>query len=669
MHLGELLTDGLLFSTFSFATAVALLIAQHLVSDQGPLRSSRSPASPRREGTHEAFRSGRRHSRRAARARRQRLARLRALALCGVNGGASIATWLLTGHGWTVLVPLVLSLVVAIAASRARNFTVAGWLLLVTHVQLALFLGLWSVWFIATIPVSTLTRALMFVAYLLLILTIPLWLIVTLEQWEVLCRKNWMRPRAPLPVALRDRYPKVSLHVPTYSEPPEVVISTLDALARLQYPNYEVLVIDNNTKDPDLWRPVEAHCRSLGERFRFFHLDQWPGAKAGALNFALEQTAPDAELVGVIDADYQAEPDFIAAIVGYFDDPNMGYVQTPHDYREWESSSYLRMCYWEYLYFYKTIMISRNERDAAPTVGTMCLVRRTALEEAGGWAEWCVTEDTELAVRIHALGYTSVYVPTTFGRGLIPETFSGYKRQRFRWSYGPVQIFKRHYRLFLPSLWGSPSKLSPAQKLHHLSHGLYPVTVGLDFLLIPLWVATVASMVVHQEVIPVPFALWLAATVTLVSTFALQFVSKVVMGCSLKGILGWIVASSALRYTVAAASLWGLFTKSTPWRRTNKFKALPRGLEALRSTQTELLLGLGTLLFAAAAVTLPDSDLVIFLLIGGVYQSLKYFGAPALALLAERDIRSRRGAASSLPAKPNRRTTRTRMRGVSETRV
>jgi len=49
-------------------------------------------------------------------------------------------------------------------------------------------------------------------------------------------------------------------------------------------------------------------------------------------------------------------------------------------------------------------MVSYNERDAALTVRTMCLIRRTALEEAGGWAEWCVTEDSELALRIHALG-------------------------------------------------------------------------------------------------------------------------------------------------------------------------------------------------------------------------------------------------------------------------
>src|SRR2546428_10345 len=84
------------------------------------------------------------------------------------------------------------------------------------------------------------------------------------------------------------------------AEPPEMVIETLDSLARLDYSNYEVIVIDDNTADERLWRPVEAHCRKLG--FKFFHLENWPGFKSGALNFALTKTDPYAEIVGVVDS-------------------------------------------------------------------------------------------------------------------------------------------------------------------------------------------------------------------------------------------------------------------------------------------------------------------------------------------------------------------------------
>ncbi len=82
----------------------------------------------------------------------------------------------------------------------------------------------------------------------------------------------------------------------------------------------------------------------------------------------------------------------------------MGFVQTPHAYRDWHHSRYQRMCAWEYAFFFRTTMRSLNERGAALTVGTMCVIRRRALEDAGGCAEWCLTEDSELASRIHALG-------------------------------------------------------------------------------------------------------------------------------------------------------------------------------------------------------------------------------------------------------------------------
>src|SRR3546814_2499217 len=117
---------------------------------------------------------------------------------------------------------------------------------------------------------------------------------------------------------------------------------TLDALARLDYPNFEVLIIDNNTRDEKIWRPVEEYCATLGDRFRFFHVAPLKGYKAGALNFALNNTAPDVEIVGVIDADYLVEPDWLKSLVPYFDRPDIGFVQAPQDHRSEEHTSELQ---------------------------------------------------------------------------------------------------------------------------------------------------------------------------------------------------------------------------------------------------------------------------------------------------------------------------------------
>ena len=96
-------------------------------------------------------------------------------------------------------------------------------------------------------------------------------LLAEAHEWA---EARWVTSRRralPMPATPCGELPKVSIHVPAYNEPPDMLIETLDALARLDYPDYEVLVIDNNTRDEAVWRPVEAHCRALGSRFRFFH--------------------------------------------------------------------------------------------------------------------------------------------------------------------------------------------------------------------------------------------------------------------------------------------------------------------------------------------------------------------------------------------------------------
>ncbi len=599
-NLGDFLTANLLFCSFAFATAVLLIVWQNLGhEDPGTL----GPV------------------------------------LC--VGSLVLSTGLaavVVGPNPRVLLSLAVALPLLFGFTRSfPEWTAIGRYFVMLTYLLTLSGLAWGAWFIATAPISQTTRLLIWSSAPFLLIALPSGMLQLVEQYEVLWRNYWTRPRLPFPPSERTSYPKVSLHVPIHAEPPELVIETLNVLARLDYANFEVLVIDNNTNDEKLWRPVEAHCQSLGDRFRFFHLDSWPGAKAGALNFALDQVSDDTKLIGVIDSDYHADPNFLKSLVPYFDNPAIGFVQTPHDYRDWENNAYLRMCYYEYKGFFHTSMVSLNERDAGITVGTMCLIRRKALVEAGGWAEWCVTEDSELAIRIHALGYSSVYLTTTFGRGLIPETFAGYKKQRFRWTAGPVQEFKHHLGLFLFQSWGQKHHLTLSQRLYHLNHGLDRINVGLRLLLTPISVAVIISMLVHREVIQVPFALWWAATVLTISTVLLNWLMyKVILRCSLMDTLGALLASRALDYTVRWASLRTIFMSKTPWHRTSKFKSLPSGLAALSAAMPELVAGLGILLLDGTAFAiLPKAGLLLMLLLGTSFEGLGYLSAPLLAFLSE----------------------------------
>jgi len=167
--------------------------------------------------------------------------------------------------------------------------------------------------------------------------------------WEIcdaLGTEHWQRritPATPLSVPDRE-LPMVSLHVPAHNEPPEMVIETLRSLLRLDYPRYEIILIDDNTDDEELWRPVAAWCAR--HAVKFVHLDNWPGYKSGALNYALRRlTSPEAEVIGVVDSDYQIEPGFLRRCAPAFADPWIGFVQSPQDYRDWTQARYYRRLY------------------------------------------------------------------------------------------------------------------------------------------------------------------------------------------------------------------------------------------------------------------------------------------------------------------------------------
>jgi hypothetical protein len=329
----------------------------------------------------------------------------------------------------------------------------------------------------------------------------------------------------------------------------------------------------------------------------------------------------------------------------------MGFVQCPHAYRGYAWSALGRCANWEYAVFFATGMVSLDAHRAGITVGTMSLIRRAALEAAGGWAEWCLTEDSELAVRMHAAGYQSVYLTEPYGRGLIPETFEGYRRQRYRWTYGPVQEFWAHWRLFVPGRLGTPSALSGGQKLHHANHGLDVACIGLRALCFPLAAAAAASMVAHHERVPMPAELWVAATCLLAGNLVLRWLTyRRVVRATARQALGGILAFAALTHVITTASLRALFRRPARWQRTSKFRPHQRGVRALTAARAETVLGAAGLLAAAALAAGARGGVATALAIGLAVQALTYLTAPLVALAADRSLARATGNLLDIPA-------------------
>ncbi len=422
------------------------------------------------------------------------------------------------------------------------------------------------------------------------------------ERWR---RRVSMAGRPqPVPVTA-SHYPFVSLHVPAHNEPPDMVLNTLRSLLAIDYPRYEVVVIDDNTEDEALWQPVRDWCAR--HKAKFAHLQDWPGYKSGALNYALrEMTDPRAEVIGIVDSDYQVDAGFLRRCAPLFADSWVGFVQSPQDYRGWTRARYYRRLYRSYQYFFSVSQPSRNERDGAIFAGTMGLIRRVALEQLGGWDEWCITEDAELSLRLLRAGWSGLHVDESFGKGIMPLTFEALKGQRYRWCFGGIQILRMHWRSLLPGRQTKQNRMSTGQRWAYLSGAVqwYGDLLGLVFLLF-LLVGSV-NLATGGGALFRKLSAFLVATVPVLIILGLVRAMALLRrgtGASWREAIGAFFIWQSTSLVVARASVLALFAKKAAFLRTPKTTEQARWWEALRANWAESFLALLGLLGMAAALT------------------------------------------------------------------
>jgi exo-beta-1,3-glucanase (GH17 family)/cellulose synthase/poly-beta-1,6-N-acetylglucosamine synthase-like glycosyltransferase len=475
-----------------------------------------------------------------------------------------------------------------------------------------------------------------------LILLVPLVLIAMARIEEIAAIAFGRKPRRLLvkgaAVATDGAHPKVSIHVPAYFEPPEMLKQTLDAVARLDYPNFECVVIINNTPDPAFWQPIQDHCRALGERFKFINAEKVEGFKAGALRIAMERTAADAEIIGVIDADYVVEPDWLKDLVPVFADPRVGLVQAPQDHRDGDRSLMHYIMNGEYAGFFDIGMVQRNEVNAIIVHGTMCLMRRAAMDMAGGWAGDTICEDTDLGLAIIEHGWLTHYTNHRYGHGLLPDTYEAFKKQRHRWAYGGFQIVKKHWRRFLPGA----SRLTPDQKrefslgwLNWLGAESLGVLVAILNL---IWVPIVAfaDIAIPDKILTLPI---IAAFVVSLLHFVILYRLRVPVKWG--QMLGAMVAAMSVQWTVSRAVANGLITEHLAFARTSKGGLSRMSIEFQAFWEAVI----GVLLLVGAAVLVVTNgfkevrEIYIFAAVL-VLESLPFLSAVAIAILESSRINS-----------------------------
>lgn len=389
-------------------------------------------------------------------------------------------------------------------------------------------------------------------------------------------------PRSELPRSSMRSHAFVSVLIPTYNEPPALLMHTLDALSRLTHEHFEVLVIDNNTKDPAVWQPVESYMRTLGNRFHFFHVDDLPGFKAGALNHILQFVDPRSEYAAVLDADYEVEPEFLTAALSYFTDKDIALVQFPQQYRNCTAAN--QPIADEYRHFFKIYMNMSNHLDSVPSTGTVSVYAIDALRKIDGFSEKALTEDADAGLRLYAAGYRGVYVDHSIGYGLMPYDIEAYRKQKNRWASGNAQSIRSLFSLYgkIP-FWSWLGFLTDLTAWDHFNFLPFAVLAAYTVVLLPF----MPMNDFHRELLTVAA---LSIFITLASKFALFLVAlrgqKKIVRRAFRAFV--IHMGMSLLYSEALGILW--FGTKSGFERTNKF-ILSKMPSILKNSYRELILG------------------------------------------------------------------------------
>jgi hypothetical protein len=221
-------------------------------------------------------------------------------------------------------------------------------------------------------------------------------------------------------------------------------------------------------------------------------------------------------------------------------------------------------------------------------------------------------------------GHEAQYLPVTYGRGLMPETFTDYKKQRFRWAYGAVQILRAHAGVLL----SSDERLTKGQRYHFIAGWLPWMADGLNLIFNVIALAWSVAMMIAPHRFDPPLMMFSVLPLTLfafkMAKLAHLYSSRV--GANIRQTFAAALAGLALSHAVSVAVIKGLVTRNQPFIRTPKDKqphALVEGFSAARAETAWMVA------FVLAAVGLTHQFTIAPGLVLGIPEELK---APDVSL-------------------------------------
>ena len=320
-----------------------------------------------------------------------------------------------------------------------------------------------------------------FVAPLLLHL---IYAAVSLSTTTMRRRVSLITHRSRLAAWSPDRLQSVDVFLPSCGEPMEILRNTYRHVHSMRWGGpLRVLVLDDSA------RPQVA---ALALEFGFDYAtrpNRGELKKAGNLRFGYQNSS--GELIVILDADFCPAPDFLAELVPYFEDSDVGIVQSPQYFDSRQPRSWLQRAAGSVQeIFYRWVQPSRDAADGAICVGTCAIYRRSALAVSGGFAQIGHSEDVHTGMNLIKKGYRLRYVPVLVARGICPDTVESFLSQQYRWCAGSMSL--------LVDRGFHNSSLTLRQRLCFWTGFLYYITTALTLFTGPASAAAMLWMLPGQ---------------------------------------------------------------------------------------------------------------------------------------------------------------------------
>jgi cellulose synthase/poly-beta-1,6-N-acetylglucosamine synthase-like glycosyltransferase len=280
-------------------------------------------------------------------------------------------------------------------------------------------------------------------------------------------------------------WPNTTIQLPIYNEL-YVAERLIESVCRIDYPKnlLQIQVLDDSTDNTtEIAKTTVEKMKNQGFDIDYIHRTDRSGYKAGALKEGLKSAK--GELIGIFDADFVPNSDFLKESVPYFVDPNVGMVQTRWGHLNSDYSLLTRAQSMGIDGHFGVEQASRAWSGLFMNFnGTAGVWRKITIEDAGGWQADTLTEDLDLSYRAQMKGWKLIFAPQVECPAEVPVTITAFKSQQHRWAKGSIQTAKKNLGKLFKS--NAPIFLK-IQAFLHLTHYLvHPMMILVVLTSIPM---------------------------------------------------------------------------------------------------------------------------------------------------------------------------------------